>query len=159
GRSVVAGDETGALVICHLEDGSKRIAWDHHSDGIGSVDYSNDGQWIASGSWKGTVALWNPATGVIHRLEHPGAVMTVQFSSDDSLLLTATWDDRARLYRTSLAHTGTNSLVAETAKHGSLSYATLAPDGSFVVTASTWGWNALVWPVTVAGDGWSSELS
>jgi WD40 repeat protein len=158
GRHVVAGDERGTLLIYDLEDGSTVAAVRHHSDGIGSVDYSNGGQWIASGSWDKTAALWNPATGEIHHLEHPSELASVQFSPDDALLLTAAYDGKARLYRTALARTGTNSLAAEPIEHAHLDYAAFAPDGSFVVTASTDGRNALVWPVDRAGDDRSTGL-
>jgi WD40 repeat protein len=60
-----------------------------HSDPVMSVAFSPDGQLVASGSYGGTVKLWDVATGaVLETLEVEGCVSRLSFSSDRSYIET-----------------------------------------------------------------------
>ncbi|KAL4930003.1 WD40 repeat-like protein [Aspergillus undulatus] len=54
-----------------------------HSDGISSVVFSPDGQFLASGAEGGAVKLWNPTTGEMQQTltGHEGPVSSVAFSA------------------------------------------------------------------------------
>jgi WD40 repeat protein len=71
-----------------------------HSSYVYPVAFSPDGRWIASGSWDGTVRLWDAATGeACATLPHPGFVRTFAYGRDGDCLVTAgDGDDRLRLW-------------------------------------------------------------
>jgi len=59
-----------------------------HTDSIESVAFSPDGSRILSGSYDGTVKLWNVQTGTLEETfqGHTDAVMSVAFSADGKVL-------------------------------------------------------------------------
>jgi WD40 repeat protein len=71
-----------------------------HDAEVTSVDFSSDGELLASGSVDGTVIIWNLADGsILHKLDgHTEAVNDVAFSPDGSLLLSGSNDMTARLW-------------------------------------------------------------
>ncbi|MDB5385195.1 MAG: pknB 11, partial [Planctomycetaceae bacterium] len=91
--------------------GSKTIeAWDHqtgsrkipaleHGGLVHAVDFSQDGERLASASWDSTARIWDTATGAeLDSLPHPDWVHSVKFSSDGRRLLTGCRDGMARLW-------------------------------------------------------------
>jgi WD40 repeat protein len=58
---------------------------------------------VASGSWDGTVRLWEAASGrELATLQgHTGVVRGVALSSDGRLLASGSWDGTVRLWQTS----------------------------------------------------------
>ncbi len=59
-----------------------------HTSYVYPVAYSPDGRWIASGSWDGTVRLWDAQTAEpCATLPHPGNVRALAFSPDSSWLV------------------------------------------------------------------------
>ena len=89
----------GLLAAAHL-DGKVRV-WD--ADGMnlraqfevdgrfiyGALSFSPDGLWLASGSQRGNIALWDPASGqrVWNNGEHAGYAYTVGFGRDSRTLV------------------------------------------------------------------------
>jgi WD40 repeat protein len=74
-----------------------------HTDFVYPVAFSPDGEWIASGSWDRTAALWNAATGERSAtLRHLGVVRALAFSPDSSWLVSA-GDGEDRLHVWDLA--------------------------------------------------------
>ncbi len=71
-----------------------------HDAEVTSVDFSLDGELLASGSVDGTVIIWNLADGsIMHRLDgHTDTVNDVSFSPDGNLLLSGSNDLTARLW-------------------------------------------------------------
>ncbi|MGQ9656552.1 MAG: hypothetical protein ACUVV1_01470, partial [Fimbriimonadales bacterium] len=62
-----------------------------HTDRIRSIAYAPNGQFLASGSWDGTVKVWRVADGsLVHTLlGHERYVSSVAFSPDGQFLISA----------------------------------------------------------------------
>ena len=70
-----------------------------HTKRITSVAFSSDGVTLATGSWDGTVKLWDVETERdIATFRHTGEVTSVAFSSDGVTLATGSWDGTVKLW-------------------------------------------------------------
>jgi len=71
-----------------------------HSREALSVSFSPDGRILASGSWDGTVKLWDVQSGeVIHSLEgHSDWVRSVAFSPDGTKLASGSFDRTIKIW-------------------------------------------------------------
>ena len=71
-----------------------------HTDSVLSVEFSPDGQTLASGSRDYTIRLWDVATGNLLRTlrGHANAVNSVAFSPDGKTLASASFDNTFRLW-------------------------------------------------------------
>lgn len=74
-----------------------------HNEGLTTVAYSLDGNWIATGAQDDLAIIWNAATGVkTHTLNgHTGNISSMEFSDDSTLLLTGSSDGTARVWNVS----------------------------------------------------------
>ena len=110
--------------------------------GVWSVSWSPDGKFLATGSYDGTVKVWDAAGGreplTVGR--HASGVHSVSWSPDGTRLATGSWDSTARVWDAAggqelLTLKGHTSLV------GSVSW---SPDGTRLATGSGSG-TAKVW--------------
>ena len=124
-----------------------------HTDGVTSVAFSPDGL-LASGSWDGTVRLWDTSTGAeVAVLEgHTRLVRSVAFSPD-GLLASGSDDGTVRLWDTSA---GAEVAVLEGYTRGVESVA-FSPDG--LLASGSWDRTVKLWDVsTVVGvEGIASQ--
>ncbi len=115
------------------------------SDGaVHTVAYSRNGL-LVTASTDGKARLWRADGTLAHVLPHGGPVTAAAFSPDGSLVLTASRDHTARIWRTS---TGER---VETLRHRApVTDASFSDDGSRIVTASADG-TVRVWSVRNGG--------
>ena len=83
---------------------------------------------------------------------HEGSVVSAQFSVDGTRIVTASWDDTARLWRE--ASDGSWSAVTLKGHRDWVNYAQFSADGTRIVTASRDG-TARLWREASDG-GWSA---
>jgi WD40 repeat protein len=71
-----------------------------HSDSVESVAFSRDSQMLASGSYDGTIKLWDAKTGsVLQTLEgHSDWVRSVAFSHDSQMVASGSNDKTIKLW-------------------------------------------------------------
>jgi WD40 repeat protein len=71
-----------------------------HTGDVGSVAFSPDGKFLASGSRDYTIKLWDVATGsLVRTLEgHASGVLSVAFSPDGRLLASGSGDWTIKLW-------------------------------------------------------------
>lgn len=73
---------------------------DDHRQPVWCVDFSNNGQFVASCSSDQTIRVWSAKTGATERLltGHRDLVRSIRFSPDDTKLVSASYDGTARLW-------------------------------------------------------------
>jgi WD40 repeat protein len=97
-RRLASVDRDGVARVWDVDAEASLPVLRGHTDFVYPVAFSPDGEWIASGSWDRTVALWDAATGErCGVLRHPGAVRALAFSPDSSWLVSAA-DGEERLH-------------------------------------------------------------
>jgi len=112
-------------------------------DGINSVQFSPDSQWVVTASGKyGTARVWDAASGkpISQSMKHDRSIWSAQFSSDGQRVVTASEDGTARIW-----DAASGKPIGEPMKHDRRVWsAQFSPDSQQVVTASEDG-TARVW--------------
>jgi len=82
--------------------GYPRRALKGHSHFVSDVVISSDGQFALSGSWDGTLRLWELATGKTTRrfVGHTKDVLSVAFSTDNRQIVSGSRDKSVKLWNT-----------------------------------------------------------
>jgi len=73
-----------------------------HSHYVQDVAISSDGQFALSGSWDGTLRLWDLSTGTTTRnfYDHTKDVLSVAFSADNRQIVSGSRDKTIKLWNT-----------------------------------------------------------
>src|SRR5947209_7137684 len=80
--------------------GTERSRLEGHEGVVEGVAFRGDGKLAVTGSWDGTVRLWDLPTGS-ERLclrGHKGAVRAIALSRDGNRILSGSWDRTAQLW-------------------------------------------------------------
>jgi WD40 repeat protein/tRNA A-37 threonylcarbamoyl transferase component Bud32 len=98
GKASWAGD--GTVRVWEVRPDATLPVLHGHTSYVYPVAFSPDGRWIASGSWDGTVRLWDAATGeACATLPHPGVVRTLAYDPGGRWVATGgDGDDRLRIW-------------------------------------------------------------
>jgi WD40 repeat protein/tetratricopeptide (TPR) repeat protein len=120
--------------------GQQLIQLNTEQDGIESMSFSPDGQYLATAADDGTVRLWNPSGQLIAGFNaHQGKVYSVNFSPDGQRLATAGADGKARLWNLS-----GEKILQFNAHQGNVYSVNFSPDGQRLATAGADG-KARLW--------------
>jgi WD40 repeat protein len=113
--------------------------------GMGGIDWSSDGRFLATGGNDGTARIWDAGNGsqLLRLAGHAGGVALVSFSPDGTKLLTGGGDGTARVWDITPAGTAEWFGGTETLSINSVTY---TPDGSALLTTGWldrgWLWDA-----------------
>ena len=96
GKYLVSGGENGVRVW-RVEDGEGMARME--APYVLCVAASKDGRWIAAGTLRGEVIVWDPETyEVVIALKEDGDINGVDFSPDSTRLVTASYNGRASVW-------------------------------------------------------------
>ena len=112
------------------------VGFDEHATLVSSVSFSPDGKSLASGSWDGTVKLWDVETqqNIATFDEHTREVLSVSFSPDRRSLASGSWDGTVKLWD---VETQTN--IATLPHDNGVSSVSFSRDEILLVSGSTDG--------------------
>ena len=143
--SVVAVDTDGNLD--HLDLSLSEISPYHivtlkgHTDAVISVMFSPNGASFASGSWDGTVRLWD-AEQKVTVATLPEHTASLAYSPNGSMLASLSWDSTVKLWNTDTGtHIATLEEIGEDT--GSLAY---SPNGQTLASGS-WDGTVTLWDI------------
>src|SRR5258708_9843965 len=87
GQYWAAGSRRGAVRVWKERGRLLHLAWQAHTDVVSTLTFSPDGSTLVSGSWDGTLKLWNlPSGALLWRGRHTNTISCVAFSPDGRLL-------------------------------------------------------------------------
>merc|ERR1711988_1068189 len=106
-RHLLSASRDKTIIMWHLtrEDtqyGIPKRRLQGHSHFVSDVVISSDGQFALSGSWDGTLRLWDLASGNTTRrfVGHTKDVLSVAFSADNRQIVSAARDRTIKLWNT-----------------------------------------------------------
>ena len=137
---------SGEMELRKTNSGELLFEVRHAGGFLHDVQFSPDGQLVATCSSDHTVRLWNTATGASHGrpLNHSGWVFNAQFSGDGRRLLTASSDKHARIW-----DVATGTAVLATREHGDQVFGVTFLPGEDLFLASTRGGQLTAWDATL----------
>jgi WD40 repeat protein/DNA-binding SARP family transcriptional activator len=158
GRSIAAVREDGAVLVYESRTG--RLQRTLHTEGATGLTFETaafapDGRTLTTGSWAGTVQLWDPATGA--QIGHPTVVAASPVASiafapaGDTFATTGTSDGLAKLWTAKTRQQFGAAFPGNPGQWGSARY---TPDGSKLIVVYQDG-KGFVWPVS--GRAWADH--
>jgi len=108
-KRILSGSRDKSVIVWNLENtgdeqsaGRAQRRLHGHSHFVQDVVMSSDGMFCLSGSWDGTLRLWDLTTGVTARrfVGHSKGVLSVAFSTDNRQIVSGSRDRTIKLWNT-----------------------------------------------------------
>lgn len=96
-QNTVATQEANCATVPVVSSDGMIASLDSHQGAVLSIEFSPDGQFIATGGADGTVRIWNIKGEQVKEVNHQEAVSTVRFSPDGKLIATGWADGTIRI--------------------------------------------------------------
>ena len=130
GQYCAVGSRRGEVRVWKERGRLLHLVWQAHTDVVSTLAFSPDGSILASGSWDGTLKLWNlPSGALLWRGRHTNSISCLAFSPDGRLLASSGRDATVQFWD---AHNGTNLQILP--HPGSVYRVTWSPDGGLLAS-------------------------
>jgi WD40 repeat protein/transcriptional regulator with XRE-family HTH domain len=130
GQYCAVGSRRGEVRVWKERGRLLHLVWQAHTDVVSTLAFSPDGSSLASGSWDGTLKLWNLQSGaLLWRGRHTNTISCLAFSPDGRLLASSGRDATVQFWD---AHSGTN--LQSLPHPGSVYRVTWSPDGGLLAS-------------------------
>src|SRR6266516_1437717 len=130
GQYWAVGSRRGEVRVWKERGRLLHLAWQAYTDVVSTLAFSLDGSSLASGSWDGTLKLWNLQSGaLLWRGRHTNTISCLAFSPDGRLLASSGRDATVQLWD---AHSGTNLQILP--HPGAVYRVTWSPDGGLLAS-------------------------
>jgi WD40 repeat protein len=139
-KIIATANYDNGIVKLWKPDGTLIKTLDGHNEGSSSINFSPDGQMLATASYNGIVKLWKLDGTLVKNLNGGNkGVSSISFSSDGQMLATANYDGTVKLWQPN----GTlfKTFIADNLAVNSISF---SPDGRILATAGSNG-TARLW--------------
>ncbi|HSZ24119.1 MAG TPA: hypothetical protein VK766_00270 [Cytophagaceae bacterium] len=101
GNYIVVGNEKGQVLLLDRNNNyAESVIMDHKGKMVHAVAFSNDGNFVVSGDESGLIKVYNIAEHkvVAVLVDHKARINDIEFSSDNKLMATASFDGTVRLW-------------------------------------------------------------
>lgn len=101
GNLIVVGNEKGEVILLDRNNNyNETVVMDHKGKAVHSVAFSNDGNFVVSGDVNGQVKVYSLAEHkvVAVLVDHKARINDIEFSNDNRLMATASFDGTVRLW-------------------------------------------------------------
>ena len=101
GNYIVVGNEKGEVILLDRSNNyAESVIMDHKGKTVHSVAFSNDGNFVVSGDVNGMVKVYSMAEHktVAVLSDHKARINDIEFSNDNKLMATASFDGTVRLW-------------------------------------------------------------
>ncbi len=139
---VLATTTENQVALWIVNTGSRLRTYEDHEADVLGIDFSPDGQLIASASWDNTARIWRVSDGITLQVlkGHTSWVWDVAYSPDGKLLATGSEDKTIKLWRIS-----DGALLATLNGHsGSVRTIIFSPNGNWIASGSKEG-TIIIW--------------
>ncbi|MGB5260365.1 MAG: hypothetical protein WBO34_07570 [Gammaproteobacteria bacterium] len=135
GKVLASGGWEGRVQLWRTPDGSRRHAWQAHTDSVNGIVFVDAGQGLVTAGYDGRIVRWSIDGRLLEQVESPAPVTHMVALETADYLLTGHADGSVRQWRLSdLA-----MLQTQTLHRGSVKAVAIAPDGVRYASSGTDG--------------------
>jgi WD40 repeat protein/DNA-binding SARP family transcriptional activator len=152
-RLAVAFEEGHVALVFELSTGAELFVLEGHGGPLRDVEFSPDGQWIATASDDTTAAIWDSAGQFRYTLfGHAAPVKDLAWSHDSVHLVTGSEDGTARIWAALDEGPLALNVLSSQDLRGGVGGVAVSPDGTRVLTGQNATTAIKIWDLSPAGD-------
>ncbi|MBU4457079.1 MAG: hypothetical protein KKA65_06280 [Nanoarchaeota archaeon] len=124
------------VLLYDLSNDAEPIKIVGHRGGVSTLNFSNQGEWLATAGFDKWVSIWKASNGsIVRSVDVQTYASSILFSPDDSLVILGTWDG----YIIVLSMNDYSIVQKWQARWGTVTSLAFTPDGSMLISGSSDG--------------------